>query len=167
MKRIKTLPDSLPPDKKKIFFSLTLCMLFMPLMLLAFPSKGVQTSCGMINDENNPEWILDKTVGNVDFYHRITDCDGKKAVFLKFNNKNNYKVSISWKEVFVTKQISEKKEGFFGQKKLVILPGETSPSDCSDKKNKVCLVGPDGVSPAYGAEIKEFYYKDISVTPAK
>lgn len=37
-------------------------------------------------------WVFDRTVQNVDLYHMVTACEGKKVVFLKFNNRNTYKV---------------------------------------------------------------------------
>lgn len=108
-------------------------------------------------------WVFDKTVQNVDLYHMITACEGQKVVFLKFNNRNMYKVKISWKEVFVT-QMEKAREGFRGMKQLILPPGETAQSDCTDVKNKECLIVASQVSPAYPAEIIQFEFKNINVS---
>ena len=110
-------------------------------------------------------WIFDKTVGNVDFYHLIAVCGRNKVVFLKFNNKNSYKVNVSWQEVFITKQKNaEKTEGPFRQKQLVLLPGETSQSDCENIKQDELLARPDQTTPVYRAQITKFIFKDVIVT---
>src|SRR5262245_57752092 len=124
---------------RKIFITTSLCLLMAPSILLASQLKHggiVHASEYSVQPTPLTEWILDTTVGNVDCYHQVTDCNGKKVVFLKFNNKNNYKVTITWKEVFVTKQVPQKQDGAFGQKQLVITPGETSQTDCTDIKQK-------------------------------
>ena len=108
-------------------------------------------------------WVFDRTVQNVDLYHMITACEGKKVVFLKFNNRNMYKVEISRKEVFVT-QMEKAREGFRGMKQLILPPGETAQFDCTDVKNKECLIIASQVSPAYPAEIIQFEIKDSNVS---
>jgi hypothetical protein len=108
------------------------------------------------------EWILDKTVSNVDFYYMISECDGKKVVFLKFVNRNNSKVKVSWKEVFST-QFEKKREGFKGKKELVLSKGETSESACNQVNVKECFVLPSEVSATYLAEISSFTFSDVQV----
>lgn len=110
------------------------------------------------------KWILDTEINGVEFYHSIGECNGKKVVFLKFNNKNNYKVTVSWKELFVTKQIRDKTAGFRGKKEMVLSVGETFASDCATNENEKLLILPIDVSPAYEAEIEKFEFNDISVT---
>jgi hypothetical protein len=95
----------------------------------------------------------------------MTECNGKKVVLLKFNNRNNYKIKVSWKEVFKT-QLEQQTESFRGQKQLVIAPGEIFESDCTNIKYKECLITSDQVSAAYGAEILKFDFKDINVSKA-
>jgi hypothetical protein len=109
------------------------------------------------------DWQLDATVSGVQFYHSITGCNGKKVVFLKFVNTNNYQVKIAWKEVFAT-QADQKVEGFLGQKKLLLSPGETSETDCENARRKECLILPSQVSPTYNADILKFDYKEITVS---
>ena len=109
------------------------------------------------------EWILDKSVGNVDFYYKIADCDGSNTVFLKFNNKNNYAVNITWKEMFITQQVAIKSAGMNGIKELIISPGETAASGCQDLKNERCIIFAKKAIPAYKATITQFEFQDIHV----
>lgn len=112
-------------------------------------------------------WIFDKTVGNVDCYHLIADCNGAAAVFLKFQNNNKFDVKISWKELFTTRQVSSKSEGIKGEKKLILPPGETSSTSCTATINKECIILPQQAIPAYKADILQFEFKDITVKPAQ
>ena len=132
-----------------------------------FSQQMVSRNAGLLPNGNGKPaadtWVFDKTVQNVDLYHMITACEGRKVVFLKFNNRNAYKVKISWKELFVT-QMEKAREGFRGMKQLVLPPGETAQSDCTDVKNKECIIVSSQVSPAYPAEILQFEFKNINVT---
>jgi hypothetical protein len=107
-------------------------------------------------------WVLDKTVGNVDFYHSIIICNGKKSVFLKFNNKNNHAVKITWKEVFKT-PTEETKDGYMGKKEMVLSSGITEPNDCADAGNKKSIILPSEVDPMAVIEILDFSFKEITV----
>ena len=109
------------------------------------------------------DWVFDQTVNNVDFYYKMAECNGKKAVLLKLNNKNSYKVKISWKEVFTT-QMEQQAEGHFGKKELIVAPGEVYADGCTSNSHKELLILPTGVSPAYEADIQKFAYKDIIVS---
>jgi len=120
---------------------------------------------GMQIKDPLPSWILDATAGNVSFYHLLISCSGKNTVFLKFENKNNYSVKISWKETFLTKQTTQQMKGFAGLKELIIPPGAIlSASSCADITCKDCIIFPEKVSPAYMADIINFGFKDITAT---
>lgn len=108
------------------------------------------------------EWVLDKTVSNVDFYHAITACNDKNVVFLKFVNRNSTAVKISWKEIFVTKA-NEQKNGFAGKKVLNLAPGTTTPADCSDVNNRQAIITSSDVDPTSIVDISNFIYEDITV----
>ncbi len=108
-------------------------------------------------------WIFDKSVGNVDFYHKISNCQGQNVVFLKFENNNKHNVKISWKEVFVTQQEEAKKEGFKSEKKLTLIPGQTEASGCEDTINKACIILPEQAFPTHKVAILQFEFKDITV----
>lgn len=114
---------------------------------------------------SSEDWVYDKTIGKVEFYHRIAECQGQKAVFLKFVNKNTSDVLVSWKEVFSTQKEAQV-EGYKGKKALTIKPGENFPASCHDESFRELVILPLQVSPAYLAEIKQFSFKDISVNKA-
>jgi hypothetical protein len=124
---------------------------------------------GLIHPQDNTTstnsgfWVLDKTVKNVEFYHMISECSGKKVVFLKFNNKNNYKVKIAWKEVFQTKQQKEKIEGIKGTKELMLFPGIKSSDNCNTPNNTGLFISPEQVSLTHAVEILQFEFKEINV----
>ncbi len=137
-------------------------LLLLPLLFL----------CGFLFAQNNavlPDkagtWVLDKTVANVVFYHKIATCDGKKVVFFKFNNKNTKAVTVTWKEVFVTQWKNIQKAGIVSeQKQLLLAPGITSGSDCENNIQKILLTRPRQAAPVYEEEIVQFNFKEISVT---
>lgn len=110
-------------------------------------------------------WVLQQTVSNVDFYYMLANCDGKNVVLLKFNNKNNHKVKIAWKEVFTT-QFEKGVEGINGQKQLIIDVGETFSAGCHDKKIQELIILPAQVKPTYLAQVQALAFKNISVTAA-
>jgi len=110
-----------------------------------------------------PKWVFDKTVKNVDFYHSIVSCNGKNVVLLKFNNRNNRKVRVAWKEAFDT-QREKGIEGFLGQKQLELRPGITAQTNCNSIKFKEGIIQSHQVNPTYAADVLKFNYKDISVT---
>lgn len=115
---------------------------------------------------SNIKWLLDATVENVSCYHSIVECNGRKVVFLKFNNKNAYQVKISWKEVFDTQKDAQI-EGFLGQKNIVIPTGETLEVNCTQPSKKQLLILPEQVEPTYLVKISKFNYKGVSVTRVK
>lgn len=107
-------------------------------------------------------WISDASVYGVQFNHAMALCDGKKVVFLKLNNKNSYKVEVSWKEVFTT-QKEQQAEGYAGQKTIAIEPGETKETNCNNPLQEKLLIRPEQVNPSYVVEIFKFNYKAITV----
>ncbi|TKB96386.1 hypothetical protein [Pedobacter cryophilus] len=111
-------------------------------------------------DEN---WILDTTVNNVTFYHKIIDCGGKNAVLLKFDNLNSKTASISFKESFTTKQVKEGLDGYFGVKEITLNTGLTSPANCEDLNNPKLIVLSQQVDPTYLSDILTFSFKEIKV----
>lgn len=120
----------------------------------------------IVSPDTKSTWVLDKTENNVSFYHKIEICNNQKVVFLKLNNRNAYKVEISWKNVFTTRQTKEKVDGFKGQQKLTIAPGESFATSCTDQQNRKLFIKPMDVSPTYPADITMFEFKDIIVAKA-
>ena len=136
--------------------------LVMLLALCAFCIAFVAPGKDGVKDDG---WVFHQTVNNVDFYHMLANCDGKKVVLLKFNNRNNHKVKVSWKEAFDT-QFKKGEEGFAGKKILTVAPGETFASGCGDSRYKDLLIMPAQVSPTYIAEISAFEFKELKVSSA-
>ncbi|MBC7936722.1 MAG: hypothetical protein H7Y86_15330 [Rhizobacter sp.] len=151
MKILNGIFPVLNKDSKKALLTIGILYLF-PILLLAAVSPF--------------NWILDTEVNGVEFYHSIQDCNGKKVVFLKFNNKNSYAVEVSWKEVFTTQE-GPQIEGFLGQKTIVLEVGETKETDCSNPLKKQLLIMPEQVKPTYLAEVSKFNYKAITVVKVK
>jgi len=137
--------------------------MLMALALLLFCLAFVKPNKALVTNDG---WVFHQTVNNVDFYHMLANCDGKKVVLLKFNNKNNHKVKVSWKEVFTT-QFEKVVEGANGQKQLIISTGETYSAGCNDNKIQELLVLPSQVRPTYAAQIKNFEFKNVDVTAAQ
>ena len=150
----------LPSPFRKAMLTMAIC--FSTAIVFAF------TSPGNVSYETPDGWILDQTTGNVNLYHMITFCSGNKVVFLKFENKNDYAVKLSWQETFVTMDRSvEKKEGPFKSKELTVPTGETAASDCADQKQVLLIAKPDQDSPVYHADIRQFNFINVTVTPTK
>lgn len=116
-------------------------------------------------NQHSINWQLDATVDGVQFYHSISGCNGRKVVFLKFDNTNKYKVNVSWKEVFTTQE-GPHIEGVQGQKEVLLSPGKTLETNCENSIHKELVILPEQVNPTYVANISKFEYKDISVTKA-
>ncbi|MGZ8544238.1 MAG: hypothetical protein ACXWV0_03035 [Flavisolibacter sp.] len=132
-------------------------------LLFGLPLLFFFSSASSQNNPGNPNnWQLDATIDGVSFYHSIVQCNGSNVVLLKFENKNNYPVKVTWKEVFTT-QIETKKEGFSGSKELVLAKGTTLPVACSDAADKKKIIRSSDVSPAYVAEISAFEFSKITV----
>lgn len=150
-------------------FFVTVSVLFFSNAYAFYPQQSTpvfQHALYLPPDARPADWIYDKTVDNVECYHMITACEGKKVVLLKFNNKNSGAVKVTWKEVFKT-QMEQKREGYAGKKQLLIPAGETAASGCADSKNKELLISSSQVAPTYAAEIQSFEYKEIQVTKEK
>ena len=130
-------------------------------LMLMFFSFTVSAKSRSINNSNEDGWVLDTIVNKVAFYHKIVLCGDYNVVLLKFDNQNQNNVSISWKENFKTKLMSNV-DGFYGSKTLNLKTGLTSLSDCSDESNKLLKITFNDVDPAFVAEILDFNFIDIT-----
>jgi hypothetical protein len=149
--------------KQATFHLLFLLLLTFFSFQLTFQAAAQGTASGNLTPPL--KWQLDATVGGVQFYHAITTCNNKKVVFLKFNNRNNSAVKLSWKEVFELQQDSERVENLLGQKHLTLQPGELFQSSCADQKQKVLLTPRvQQVTPVDRGDIVKFSFKEIKVT---
>jgi hypothetical protein len=147
---------------KKVFFKGISILGF--LLLLAINAHAQARS-------DKKGWVFDKTVDGVDFYHKITNCEGNKLVFLKFENKNAFNVTVSWKETFIVEQEerfrtknSGKSERFSAQKSLVLSPGIMFESDCLAAKHMELVARPIPLSPADETEVMQFSFMEIKVS---
>lgn len=110
-------------------------------------------------------WHLDATINGVQFYHSLTQCNGKKVVFLKMMNTNRYKVDIAWEEVFDT-QFENNIDGLGGRKKISLQAGESTQTNCTTAQKKL-IIQPEQINPTYVPEVSSFKYKGISVSRVK
>ncbi|MCC6289018.1 MAG: hypothetical protein IT249_14130 [Chitinophagaceae bacterium] len=112
----------------------------------------------------NLNWQLETTVNAVEFYYAISKCNTETVVFLKMKNKNNYNVQVSWKEVFQT-QLEKDKETGTG-KKIIIPPGETFESDCTNIIHPELVIFSSQINPTYVVSILKFNYRNIVISKA-
>lgn len=161
----KTFPSLSPPHRRSLAGSVYVLLAFAVIVTASSFNSFVHKSVPDANPHRiaPPEWVLFKTVNNVDFYYQFNDCSGKKVVFLKLNNRNKQAVKVSWKEVFTT-QFEKDKTGMAGTKHLLIGTGEISAADCSNIKIKELVVLPSHVNPTYNADIQKFSITDLMVT---
>ncbi|MFT3750043.1 MAG: hypothetical protein QM768_17125 [Agriterribacter sp.] len=112
--------------------------------------------------QQNLNWQLETTVNGVEFYYAISKCNTENVVFLKMKNKNNYNVQVSWQEIFQTQLEKNKETGM--EKKITILPGETSASDCTNINHSELVIFSSKINPTYVVSILKFNYKNIQVS---
>jgi len=140
-----------------IFLSLLLCS------VAGFAGSGLLRLPVTVSTSHPAgDWVLDKTVSNVDFYHAINVCNGKNVVMLKFVNRNAGTVKVGWKEAFVTRE-RVRVEGFAGRKEMILQPGITTPADCADVSNKKIVIKGADVDPMSVIDIVSFNYLNITV----
>lgn len=117
-----------------------------------------------INQETKDDsWVLDTTLNNVVFYHKLVSCGDRKAVLLKFDNKNNFNVEISWKQIVNSKQEPNATDEFSSLNTLIVNSGSVEATDCSDSNNDLLVVLPGEASPMYIADILSFSFSNIVV----
>jgi len=109
-------------------------------------------------------WQLKSSMNGVQFFSALTNCNGNPAVILKFVNTTQNEMKISWKEAFQVKESTTKTEAFYGAKELVVLPGDTYATGCSEVKNRKCLILPEDAIPTQKVTITDFEFRDITVS---
>jgi len=149
--------------KSFTLFTLTLMLMFFSLVasakILVNPSVISISSNNYQSLEDG--WVLDTTINKVLFYHKIVLCEDRNVVLLKFDNQNDFEVSVSIKANFKTKQIPSFIEGFNGIS-LNLKSGLTAPLTCSDENNKNLIITGVDVDPTYIADILDFNFKEIT-----
>ena len=148
--------------KKLIQITVLVSLIF----ILGNKTNGSIIASALPDDENSTgtsEWVLSQSNGNVDFYYKIDVCNGQKAVFLKFVNKNSYKVSVTWEEVYSDRKSGKNFENFSGDKQLTISPNATLQASCNGTECNECLILSSMVSPMQVVDVQQFEFKNITV----
>ena len=123
---------------------------------------GNKSMASVSGDDNN--WVLNKSVGNVDLYYKISDCNGEKVIFLKFDNKNNYDVKVAWKEAVADKTFGKVVECYYGEKQLTLAPGVTSQDGCGSVASPECLINLKTAIPTLPVDPLNLEFKDVNVS---
>lgn len=110
------------------------------------------------------KWILKKSTGNVSLYYKIGECNGSDVIFLKFDNKNNYNVRITWKESITDKANGAQIDNYKGQKELVLVPGVTQQDGCAGLNVEECVIRMTEVTPVRVVDPQELEFKDVKVS---
>jgi len=148
---------------KKIYLLISFCILFLSANCQELSAKNLKTETDSEGYDTPANWKLSTSNGNVDFYYRIDECKGQKAVFLKIVNSNNYDVQVYWKEVITDKRSGSEIEGFYGEKKLLIPAGTNLQANCNNSDQIECLTLATSVVPTHLVDIQDFKFKDIKV----
>lgn len=138
----------------RLFFSAII-----PILLLLFSSFIPRHMAS-----ETSEWVLDKTVGQVDCFYRFEQCNGEKVVFLKFHNRNAYTINISWGEEFTTDQQTAKRKKNATASSLTLQPGEIVFAGCHETANRALFVRPGDLNPTYLPSVSTFSFSQVNVT---
>lgn len=148
--RLVSLTSSLTHSVNRKFIS-TLCLS----MLFLLFSVQVQAQ--------DDDWTLDSTVENVDLMYQLVDCDGAKAVLLKFNNKNAFEVKVTWKQVIATEEMPNNTQESVQSYELSLPSGVSAPDGCKDDENTSLIITPFEVDPTHMVLIQDFGFSSIIV----
>lgn len=109
------------------------------------------------------EWVLEAELQGVSVYYRITRCDNEDVVYLKFENKNQGRVTLTWQEEFRTdgRQV---RPGAQGQKSIRLDPGTTSETDCAAPQQPICLIRARQIVPTHRAKILHYSMSQLQVS---
>lgn len=121
-----------------------------------------------LTTEMSEDWTLDQSTNNVDFYYRIDNCSGQKAVLLRIVNRNDFEVQVNWKEFFTDANTKRTLEGFASEKELTLAAGRAIEArSCSDYDKAECLVLSSMVSPTGVVRIQDFEFRGITVNATR
>jgi hypothetical protein len=168
---MKTLLQS---KKRSITFFTATLLLFFSITIVASTKEAVNendktkktteiSTMILTEDLIDISWTLDKTVNNVDFYHKLIACGDKKAVLLKIENRNNFNVEITWKQIIGSKQIPNSTEESSTSQTLIVEPGITESVDCSENNNPILVILPTEINPTFLADIENFNFSSITI----
>lgn len=130
---------------------------------MALTPEGLRLSTEMLE-----EWTFSQSTNNVDFYYKIDNCSGQKAVLLKIVNKNDHEVQVMWNEVFTDANTNRTVKGFASEKTLLIRAEETVEArNCGDFDQPECLILSSRVSPTGVVQIQDFAFSSITVNAVR
>jgi hypothetical protein len=138
---------------KKTFLFTVMISLFIFLGNISFSA---------ISGEDN-KWTRDKSVSNVDLYYKISECNGEKVIFLKFDNKNDFSVKITWKEAIADKVFGNVVDCNYGEKQLTLPPGVTVQDGCSSISCPECQINVRTAIPTHEADPLNLEFKEVTV----
>lgn len=125
---------------------------------------SLSNSVDIVNQLNNNSWVLDMTINNVAFYHKIIICNNQKAVLLKFDNKNNFDVEVSWMSLVGSNQTPNPNQEYAKTQSLIIKPGISEPNDCLDNTIPELILLQKDVNPTFPAEVESFNFLRVKIT---
>jgi hypothetical protein len=123
---------------------------------------GNKSMASVSGDDN--KWVLNKSVGNVDLFYKISECNGEKVIFLKFDNKNDYSVKITWKEAIADKVFGNVVDCHNGDKQLTLSPGITVQDDCTSALSPECRINVQNAIPTHVADPFGLEFKNVTVS---
>jgi hypothetical protein len=123
---------------------------------------GNKSTASVSGDDNN--WVLDKSVGNVDLYYKISECNGEKVIFLKFDNKNTYSVKVAWKEAVTDKTFGKEVDCYYGEKNLTLAPGVTLQDGCGSVLVPECQINLKTAIPTHPVDPLNLEFKEVTIS---
>jgi hypothetical protein len=125
-------------------------------------ASGLLIVFSMQANAQDDSWTLQTTVNNVDFFHKLVDCGDRKAVLIKFDNKNSFDVKISWKQIIGTKEVPNTENESDQRFEMSLTNGVIGPNGCQDSEFDNLVITPFEVEPTYMATIRNFSFSNIT-----
>lgn len=128
-----------------------------PLVLLALNSL---TGYGQTVSAE-PQWKLDVTVSGVSFYHAVSNCDGRKTVLVKIQNKNSHGVEAGWTVSFSDGSTATAERA--NLRKVILQAGETQANLCSGASHPSLVINPVEIDPTHAVDLERFSFRQVSI----
>ena len=107
-------------------------------------------------------WTPAASVNNVDFYYRLSPCDGTNTVMLRLHNRNAFNVRIAWEEAFTTKELKEEIQNNNGAKQVTLKKFGALESNCTQGSGLLVIRGKE-ISKTHEATITRYHFRNIKV----
>lgn len=128
---------------------------------------GLLFAVSMETFGQDDSWTLQTTVDNVDLQYKIVDCGEKKAVLMRFDNKNDFSVQVSWRHIIGSTLVPNTTVESSDTFSIVIGSGTTAPENCEDSNLEALVILPTEVDPTYIADITNFSFSSVTVVENK